>query len=153
MRGNTGQTAALACGFKHAQGEFVVAIDGDGQNDPADIPRLLAKLEEGYDLVSGWRMERWQNAVLTRRLPSLTANWLISSMTGVRLHDYGCTLKAYRGELAQRAQALRRDASLRPGDRGRAGRADLPSSKSNSARGAPAAPSMACGGSSARCSI
>jgi glycosyltransferase involved in cell wall biosynthesis len=98
---HAGQTAALACGFKHAQGEFVVAIDADCQNDPADIPRLLAKLEEGYDLVSGWRVERWQTAVLTRRLPSLTANWLISKMTGVRLHDYGCTFKAYRRELAQ----------------------------------------------------
>ena len=80
----------------------MVAIDGDGENDPADIPRLLAKLDEGYDLVSGWRTERWAGARLSRRLPSVAANRLISWMTGVRLHDYGCTLKAYRRDLAQR---------------------------------------------------
>lgn len=99
---NSGQTAALACGLHNAAGEVVVALDGDGENDPADIPRLLAKLGEGYDLVSGWRTERWKGARLTRRLPSVAANRLISWMTGVRLHDYGCTLKAYRRELAQR---------------------------------------------------
>ncbi len=71
---NSGQTAALACGLQHAQGDVVVAIDGDGENDPADIPRLLAKLNEGYDLVSGWRTDRWRNAALTRRLPSVAAN-------------------------------------------------------------------------------
>jgi glycosyltransferase involved in cell wall biosynthesis len=97
---NSGQTAALACGLHEAQGEVVVAIDGDGENDPADIPRLLAKLAEGYDLVSGWRTERWAGARLSRRLPSVAANRLISWMTGVRLHDYGCTLKAYRHDLA-----------------------------------------------------
>jgi glycosyltransferase involved in cell wall biosynthesis len=99
---NSGQTAALACGLHNAAGEVVVALDGDGENDPADIPRLLAKLAEGYDLVSGWRTERWKGARLRRRLPSVAANRLISWMTGVRLHDYGCTLKAYRSELAQR---------------------------------------------------
>ncbi len=99
---NSGQTAALACGLKHAAGDFVVAIDADGENDPADIPRLVAKLWEGYDLASGWRTARWNDARFTRRLPSLVANALISRMTGVELHDYGCTLKAYRRELAQR---------------------------------------------------
>jgi glycosyltransferase involved in cell wall biosynthesis len=98
---NSGQTAALACGLHHARGEIVVAIDGDGENDPADIPPLLAKIAEGYDLASGWRTGRWRAARLTRRLPSVAANALISKMTGVRLHDYGCTLKAYRRPLAQ----------------------------------------------------
>ena len=99
---NSGQTAALACGLQHAQGEVIVALDADGENDPADIPRLLAKLDEGYDLVSGWRADRWRNAALTRRWPSVAANALISRITGVALHDYGCTLKAYRRELARR---------------------------------------------------
>jgi glycosyltransferase involved in cell wall biosynthesis len=98
---NLGQTAALACGLHNAAGEVVIAIDGDGENDPADIPRLLGKLSEGYDLVSGWRTARWSGARFSRRLPSVAANRLISWMTGVRLHDYGCTLKAYRRELAQ----------------------------------------------------
>jgi glycosyltransferase involved in cell wall biosynthesis len=98
---NCGQTAALACGFHHARGETVVAIDADGENDPADIPKLLVKLEEGHDLVSGWRAGRWRDAQLTRRFPSMAANGLISRFTGVHLHDYGCTLKAYRGDLAR----------------------------------------------------
>jgi glycosyltransferase involved in cell wall biosynthesis len=98
---NSGQTAALQCGFSNARGEVVIAIDADGENDPGDIPRLLACLGEGYDIVSGWRKERWKDAALTRRIPSLTANWLISRITGVELHDYGCTLKAYRGDLAR----------------------------------------------------
>jgi glycosyltransferase involved in cell wall biosynthesis len=98
---NSGQTAALQCGFSNARGEVVVAIDADGENDPGDIPKLIACLGEGYDIVSGWRKERWQDAALTRRIPSLTANWLISRITGVELHDYGCTLKAYRGALAR----------------------------------------------------
>ncbi len=97
----SGQTTALACGLKHASGSTVIAIDADCQNDPADIPRLVAKLDEGCDLVSGWRVDRWRGALLTRRLPSVSANWLISKMTGVRLHDYGCTFKAYRRDLAQ----------------------------------------------------
>jgi glycosyltransferase involved in cell wall biosynthesis len=99
---NSGQTAALACGFQHTKGVAIVAIDADGENDPADIPRLLARLDDGYDLVSGWRTDRWRNAALTRRWPSVAANALISRMTGVMLHDYGCTLKAYRGDLARR---------------------------------------------------
>lgn len=99
---NSGQTAALACGLHSAEGEVVVALDADGENDPADIPRLLAKLDQGYDLVSGWRTDRWRHAALTRRLPSVAANALISRITGVALHDYGCTLKAYRRDLARR---------------------------------------------------
>jgi glycosyltransferase involved in cell wall biosynthesis len=98
LRRNYGQTAAMSAGFKHAQGRVIVMIDGDLQNDPADIPALLAKIEEGYDLVSGWRKER-QDAALTRLLPSKIANWLIGKVTGVKLHDYGCSLKAYRSEL------------------------------------------------------
>ncbi len=101
---NSGQTAALACGFSHAAGDIIIAMDADGQNDPADIPRLLAKLDEGYDLASGWRTERWQEERLTRRLPSMAANSLISAMTGVKLHDYGCTFKAYRRDLARSLQ-------------------------------------------------
>jgi glycosyltransferase involved in cell wall biosynthesis len=99
---NSGQTAALVCGLHQAAGDVVIAIDGDGENDPGDIPRLLAKIADGYDLVSGWRTERWAGSRLSRRLPSVAANRLISWMTGVRLHDYGCTLKAYRRDLAQR---------------------------------------------------
>jgi glycosyltransferase involved in cell wall biosynthesis len=99
---NSGQTAALVCGLHHAGGDIVVAIDCDGENDPADIPRLIAKIDEGYDLASGWRIERWREAPMTRRIPSIAANALISRMTGVMLHDYGCTLKAYRGDLARR---------------------------------------------------
>jgi glycosyltransferase involved in cell wall biosynthesis len=99
---NSGQTAALACGLKNALGEVVIALDGDGENDPADIPRLLDELDRGYDLVSGWRTERWRDAPGSRRLPSLAANALISKLTGVKLHDYGCTFKAYRRWLPQR---------------------------------------------------
>jgi glycosyltransferase involved in cell wall biosynthesis len=99
---NSGQTAALACGLHNAKGAIIVAIDGDGENDPADIPRLVARIDQGYDLASGWRTERWRNAAITRRLPSIIANRLISRLTGVELHDYGCTLKAYRGDLARR---------------------------------------------------
>jgi len=98
LRRNYGQTAAMAAGFQHALGGVVVSLDADLQNDPADIPMLLAKLSEGYDLVSGWRKER-QDAALTRLLPSRLANALIGRVTGVRLHDYGCSLKAYRAEL------------------------------------------------------
>ncbi len=97
---NFGQTAALAAGIEHSRGAEVVLLDGDRQNDPADIPRLLAKRREGYDLVAGWRLVR-QDAWLTRRLPSRIANWLIGLITGVRLHDYGCTLKVVRGDLAR----------------------------------------------------
>jgi len=97
FRRNFGQTAAIAAGLDHSTGEIVVLLDADLQNDPSDIPFLLQKLEEGYDVVSGWRKNR-QDAFLTRTLPSNMANWLISTVTGVHLHDYGCTLKAYRRE-------------------------------------------------------
>lgn len=100
FRRNFGQTAALAAGFDFAAGEVVVTMDGDLQNDPADIPRLVAKIGEGFDLVNGWRVKR-QDTFLTRRLPSQVANWLISFITGVKLHDYGCTLKAFRHEVAK----------------------------------------------------
>lgn len=98
LRRNYGQTAAMAAGFKYARGRAIVTLDGDLQNDPADIPLLLTKLDEGYDLVSGWRKDR-KDAALTRLLPSKIANWLIGRVTGVDLHDYGCSLKAYRSEL------------------------------------------------------
>jgi len=100
FRRNFGQTAAFAAGFDHAQGDVVITMDADLQNDPADIPRLLEKLEEGYDVVSGWRKER-KDPFLSRRLPSMVANWLISRVTGVHLHDYGCSLKAYRKEVVK----------------------------------------------------
>jgi glycosyltransferase involved in cell wall biosynthesis len=95
FRRNFGQTAAITAGIDHSLGETIVLLDADLQNDPADIPSLLAKLDEGYDLVSGWRKDRKDNR-LTRTLPSNLANGLISWVTGVHLHDYGCTLKAYR---------------------------------------------------------
>ncbi len=98
FRYNAGQTAALSAGIAAATGDIIVTIDSDLENDPADIPRLIAKLEEGYDVVSGWRQGRWEGAWLTRRLPSVAANRLISKFSGVPLHDYGCTLKAYRAE-------------------------------------------------------
>ena len=95
LRRNTGQTAALMAGIRSAKGDVLVVMDGDLQNDPADIPQLLAKLSEGYDVVSGWRTER-QDAPVRRNLLSRAANRLISIVSGVRLHDYGCSLKAYR---------------------------------------------------------
>ena len=98
FRRNFGQTAALSAGFAHARGRVIVAIDGDLQNDPADIPRMVSKLQQGYDVVSGWRKNR-HDKVLTRLVPSKVANWLIGRITGVRLHDFGCTLKAYRREV------------------------------------------------------
>lgn len=97
LRRNFGQTAAIAAGIDHSDGEIVILMDADLQNDPADIPAMLAKLAEGYDVVSGWRKERQDD--LSRRLPSRIANRLISWATGVPLHDYGCTLKAYRREV------------------------------------------------------
>lgn len=102
LRRNFGQTAAMAAGFDHAAGDIVIPMDGDLQNDPTDIPRLLDKLDEGYDVVSGWRKDRQDSAV--RRLPSRIANWLIGRVTGVRLHDYGCTLKAYRADVVAETQ-------------------------------------------------
>lgn len=98
LRRNYGQTPAMAAGFEYAKGQIIVTLDGDLQNDPADIPQLIAKLNEGYDLVSGWRKNR-QDDTLTRLLPSKIANWIIAKVTGVNLHDYGCSLKAYRAEL------------------------------------------------------
>ena len=98
LRRNFGQTAAIAAGIDHSQGEVIVLIDADLQNDPADIPMMLDKIGEGYDVVSGWRVRR-KDAFLTRTLPSRMANGLISWVTGVPLHDYGCTLKAYRREV------------------------------------------------------
>ena len=96
---NFGQTAAIAAGFAEARGEIVVPMDGDLENDPADILKLAAKLREGFDVVSGWRRGRWKNRPFSRRLPSFVANKIISLATGVKLHDYGCTLKAYRREI------------------------------------------------------
>lgn len=92
---NTGQTAAIQAGIDHAIGDVLVFLDSDLQNDPSDIPAMLAKLDEGYDVVSGWRKERKDDAI-KRNLPSRIANWVISRVSGVHLHDYGCTLKAYR---------------------------------------------------------
>lgn len=100
FRRNFGQTAAIAAGLDYSEGEIIVLLDADMQNDPADIPMMLAKLDEGYDLVSGWRKQRKDNAV-TRNFPSMLANWLISRVTGVHLHDYGCTLKAYRRDVLE----------------------------------------------------
>ena len=97
FRRNFGQTAAFAAGFDRARGDIIVTLDGDLQNDPADLPALIARLEEGFDIVSGWRRSR-RDRWLTRRLPSQCANWLISRVTGVKLHDYGCSLKAYRAD-------------------------------------------------------
>lgn len=100
FRRNFGQTAAMAAGFDHARGEVIVPLDGDLQNDPADIPAMVTRLLEGYDVVSGWRRNR-QDTFLTRKLPSWIANFFIGKITGVKLHDYGCTLKAYRREVVQ----------------------------------------------------
>jgi len=98
LRRNYGQSAALAAGFRYARGGAIVSLDADLQNDPADIPQLVRKLADGYDLVSGWRQNR-QDAAIARLLPSKVANWLIGQVTRVRLHDYGCSLKAYRADL------------------------------------------------------
>ena len=100
LRRNFGQTAAFSAGFDYARGNVIVTMDGDLQNDPQDIPKLLDKIDEGYDIVSGWRVDR-QDKFITRRLPSQMANRLISKTTGVELHDYGCSLKAYRREVLQ----------------------------------------------------
>jgi glycosyltransferase involved in cell wall biosynthesis len=97
LRRNFGQTAAFAAGFDFARGDVIITIDGDLQNDPADIPKLLELIKDN-DLVSGWRKKR-KDPFFTRRLPSIAANWLISNVTGVKLHDYGCSLKAYRRDV------------------------------------------------------
>lgn len=98
LRRNYGQTPALMAGFDHARGEFVVALDGDLQHDPEEIPQFLAKIEEGYDLVSGWRVSR-SDALLTRKIPSRIANWLMAHVSGVPIRDFGTTFKAYRREV------------------------------------------------------
>ncbi len=103
LKRNFGQTAALAAGIDHATGDVIIPMDGDGQNDPADIPRLLEKINEGYDVVSGWRRDR-KDKVVTRILPSKIANALISGISGVHLHDYGCSLKAYRSSVIKHVQ-------------------------------------------------
>jgi len=101
LRRNFGQSAAMTAGFDHARGDVVVTMDGDLQNDPKNIPALVERLEEGeYDLVNGWRKDR-KDPFLSRRFPSVIANWIIGMATGVRLHDYGCSLKAYRADLAR----------------------------------------------------
>ena len=98
LRRNFGQTAALAAGFDHAQGEYVMAMDGDLQHAPEDIPNFVAQLNEGYDIVSGWRQARPESLFL-RRVPSRVANWLMAKLSGVPIHDFGTTFKAYRGEI------------------------------------------------------
>jgi glycosyltransferase involved in cell wall biosynthesis len=100
LRRNFGQTSALAAGFDHAQGGYVLAMDGDLQHDPEEIPNFLAKLEEGYDVVSGWRSQRGDNMLL-RRIPSRAANWIMARLSGVSIHDFGTTFKAYRREVIQ----------------------------------------------------
>ena len=100
LRRNFGQTSALAAGFDHAEGEYILAMDGDLQHDPLEVPRFLAKLEEGYDVVSGWRSERGDNFIM-RRVPSRAANWLMAVLSGVAIHDFGTTFKAYRREVIQ----------------------------------------------------
>ena len=99
LRRNFGQTAAMQAGIEHARGDYVVTIDGDLQNDPADIPMMLHQLDEGFDLVHGWRKDR-QDHLISRKLPSRIANWLISRVTGFPIHDLGCTLKAMKSEVA-----------------------------------------------------
>ncbi|MDY6853842.1 MAG: glycosyltransferase family 2 protein [Thermodesulfobacteriota bacterium] len=98
LRKNFGQTASMSAGFDYAQGEIIVAMDGDLQNDPSDIPKLLQGIEDGYDIVSGWRINR-KDKLVFRKVPSMIANWMISIITGVKLHDYGCSLKAYRADV------------------------------------------------------
>lgn len=98
---NFGQTAALAAGIDAARGEVIVTLDSDLENDPRDIPLLLKKMDEGFDVVSGWRQDRWKGSFISRKLPSVAANWLITKLSGVPLHDYGCTLKAYRADLVK----------------------------------------------------
>jgi len=100
FRRNFGQTAALSAGFDHAKGDVIITMDGDLQNDPEDIPLLLKKIGEGYDIVSGWRAER-KDPFFTKKLPSKFSNWLASKLTGVKLHDFGCTLKAFRREVVE----------------------------------------------------
>jgi glycosyltransferase involved in cell wall biosynthesis len=106
LRRNYGQTAAMMAGFQHCTGDVIIPMDADGQNDQADTPRLLNKVSEGFDVVSGWRINRDDR--FSRRLPSMVANRLISSLLGVPLHDYGCTLKAYRREVIEDVRLMAR---------------------------------------------
>lgn len=101
LRRNFGQTAAMRAGIEHAEGKIIVTMDGDLQNDPRDIPALLEKLEEGYDLVTGWRQDR-KDRFVSRKIPSKVANWIIAKVSDVPIHDTGCSLKAYRAELIRR---------------------------------------------------
>ncbi len=101
LRENSGQTMAFGCGIKEAEGDVIVTMDGDLENRPEDIPYLLEKLREGYDVVAGWRQNRWRSKIFTRLIPSLAANWFISKVTGVKLHDHGCNLRVYRKEIFQ----------------------------------------------------
>lgn len=100
FRKNFGQTPAMSAGFDYANGEVIITLDADLQNDPKDIPALLEKIDEGYDVVSGWRINR-QDKAISRKLPSKIANWLIARLTGIKIHDYGCTLKAYRSDVVK----------------------------------------------------
>ena len=100
FRRNFGQTAAISAGFDYSQGDVIITMDGDLQNDPEDVPLLLKKISEGYDIVSGWRADR-KDPFFTKKLPSKISNWLASKLTGVKLHDFGCTLKAFRREVVE----------------------------------------------------
>jgi glycosyltransferase involved in cell wall biosynthesis len=101
FRMNAGQTAAIHAGIEHATGDILIPLDSDLENDPTDIVKMLKKMDEGYDVVSGWRKERWSNNKLVRKVPSVIANKIISFVSGVHLHDYGCTLKAYKADVIQ----------------------------------------------------
>ena len=114
LRRNFGQTPALAAGFDHAAGEIVIAMDGDLQHAPEDIPAMLKPLDEGYDLVSGWRKRRVDNFFI-RRLPSATANWLMKKLSGVDIHDFGTTFKAYKRDLLAAHPPVRRTAPVHSG--------------------------------------
>lgn len=103
FRFNSGQTAAMSAGIKNATGDIIIPMDSDLQNDPADIPRFLAKINEGYDVVSGWRKKR-KDEMLRRKIPSKIANWIIGEITGVKIHDYGCSMKAYKRDVIQGVQ-------------------------------------------------
>ena len=100
LRKNYGQTAAMAAGFDNSKGEIVITLDGDLQNDPNDIPKLISHINEGYDLICGWRYER-KDKLINRRIPSKIANKLIANVTGLKLHDYGCSLKAFKKEIVE----------------------------------------------------
>ena len=100
---NSGQTSAMSAGIKHATGEIIIPMDSDLQNDPSDIPKFLSKLDEGFDVVSGWRKNR-KDFAISRKLPSVIANWLIRRITGVKIHDYGCSMKAYRSDIIKGVQ-------------------------------------------------